>query len=88
MYLVLIIVFCFFCFLELLKTISYDYGAYIWEEENFNLQSVKLSFLYFFQYKATILAFSRRVRYEIGFWSTIKTPEYVKLTIKLKIKIH
>ena len=32
-------------------------GAYIREEKHFNLQSVKLTFLSFFQYKARISAF-------------------------------
>ena len=32
-------------------------GAYIREEKHFNLQSVKLIFLSFFQYKAHISAF-------------------------------
>ena len=32
-------------------------GAYIWEEKDFNLQSIKLAFLSFFHYKAIILAF-------------------------------
>ena len=42
--------------------VAFIRGAYIWEEKDFNLQSVKLTFLFFFQYKAPISAFfmSRR----------------------------
>ena len=42
--------------------VAFIRGAYIWEEKDFNLQSVKLTFLSFFQYKAPISAFftSRR----------------------------
>ena len=43
-------------------------GAYIREEKHFNLQSVKRTFLAFFQNTKT------------------RISEYVKLTIKLKIK--
>ena len=35
----------------------YTGGAYIREEKHFNLQSAKLHFLYFFQYKSCIIAF-------------------------------
>ena len=47
-------------------------GAYIREEKHFNLQSVKLAFL-FLQYKARISAFSRRGRCEICSKLTIDT---------------
>ena len=46
----------------------------------------ELNFLSFFQYKARIFAFSRHARCEISSKLTIKTPEYVNLRIKLKIK--
>ena len=60
---------------------------YIREETHFNLQSVKLTLLSFFQYKEGILAFfTLCARYEICSKLTIKTPEYVKLKIKLKNK--
>ena len=59
--------------------------VYIQEEKHFHLQSVILTVLSFFQYKV-FLHFSRRTRCEICSKLTIKTPEYVNLTIKLKIK--
>ena len=55
-------------------------GTYIREEKHFNLKSVKLTFLYFFQYKARC-----RARRQICSKLTIKTLEYVKLT-KVKNK--
>ena len=49
-------------------------GAYIREEKRFNLQSVKLTFLSFFQYKHVFRHFSRRASREICSQLTIKTP--------------
>ena len=72
---------------------TYNHGQNIWdkfyirEETHFNLQSVKLTLLSFFQYKARILAIlTLCARYKICSKLTIKTPEYVKLTTKLKNK--
>ena len=59
--------------------------AYIREEKHFNLQSVKLNFL-FSSIKHVFRYFLCRARCEICSKITIKTPEYVKLMIKLKIK--
>ena len=58
--------------------------AYIREEKHFNWQTVNLTFLSFFQYKARISAFF--LSCEKCSKLTIKKPEYVTLTIKLKIK--
>ena len=60
-------------------------GANTREEKYFNLQSLNLTLL-FIQYKARILAFSRRSRCEICSKLTVETPKYVQLMIKLKIK--
>ena len=59
---------------------EYDHLQKVEKNKIFNLQSAKISF---FHYKPRI---SRRARCEICSKLTIKTPEYVKLTIKLKIK--
>ena len=62
-------------------------GAYVQDERHFNLLPVKLlTFLSFFQHKTRIWHISRRERCEICSKLTIKTPEYVELTIKLTIK--
>ena len=53
--------------------LTYWEEAYIQKEKHFISLSVKPAFLSFFQYEARISAFL-----------TTKTPEYVKLTIKLK----
>ena len=64
--------------------------AYTWEEQHFNLQICNLLnllfFLFFLSIKPVFRHFSRRARCEIRSKLTIKTPEYVKLTIKLEIK--
>ena len=60
-------------------------GPYIQEEKHFNLQSAKrITFLSFFHYKARILAYFTLCK--ICSKLTKKTPEYIKLTIKLTIK--
>ena len=61
--------------------------AYTWEEKHFILQSVKHTFFSFFSsIKHVFWHFSDHGRCEICLKFTIKTPEYIKLTIKLKIK--
>ena len=61
--------------------------AYNREKKHFNLQPVKLTFLSFFSnIKHVFWHFSRHAKCEICSKLTIKTPEYVNLTIKLKIK--
>ena len=59
-------------------------GACIRQEKRFNLQSVKLAFFPLFAINHVFQHFSRRARCEICLKLTIKTQEYVKLTIKLK----
>ena len=62
-------------------------GAYIREEKHLNLQPVKLTFPFFFSsIKQVFSNLSCRARCDICSKLTIKTPEYVKLTIKFKIK--
>ena len=57
------------------------------EEKHFNLQSVKLTFFFFFSsIKHVFRHFSCGARYEICLKLTIKTPEYIESTIKFKIK--
>ena len=57
-------------------------GADIEDEKHFNLQPLKpITFLSFFLYKTHVCHISRHERYEICSKLTIKTPEYVKLTI-------
>ena len=58
-------------------------GTYIREEKHFSLQSAKRTFLGFFH---VFRHFSRRTRCETCSKLRIKTPEYVNLTIKSKIK--
>ena len=65
---------------------AYIRGAYIWEEKHFNLHLLNSLFFLFSSIKHEFWHFSRRPRFEICSKLTIKTPEYVKLTIKLKIK--
>ena len=55
------------------------------DTKHFTLQSVKLFFL-FSSIKHIFWHFPRRARCEICSKLTVKTPEYLKLTIKLKIK--
>ena len=60
--------------------------AYTWEEKHFILQSVKHTFSFIFSsIKHVFWHFSRHGRCEICLKLTIKTPEYIKLTINLKI---
>ena len=66
-------------------------GAYIQRDLylgliHFSLQSVKLTFLSFLPVKHVFWYFSRCGKCQICSKLTIKTPEYVKLAIKLKIK--
>ena len=56
-------------------------GEIIFGGKNTSICNLLNSLFFFFQYKARILAFFRSCK-----MSTIKTPEYVKLSIKLKIK--
>ena len=63
-------------------------GRLIFRRKNtstFNLLNL-LFFLSFFSIKYVFWHFSRRATCEICSKLTIKTPEYVKLIIKLKIK--
>ena len=62
-------------------------GAHVWEERHFNLHIVKLiTFLYCSQYKTRISAYFTLCKMWNMFKVNNKALEYVKLTIKLKIK--
>ena len=61
-------------------------GAYIWEEKHFNLQSVKLTFLSFFKYKAHNVAFSPLYKMCNMFKVNNKDTRICKVNDKLKNK--
>ena len=61
-------------------------GTYIWEEKRFNLQSVKLTFLSFLQYKARILAFFTSCKMGNMFKVNNKDTRIRKVNDKVKNK--